>query len=95
MRLSLLFGRFEYTDRGSLDETHLRSFTLNSARALVQKAALRVKQIAVTPIPLPLVFPSTREGASCHFLHRANWAIMQMWKRLFAYQVIIVAVPAR
>jgi len=94
VRLSLLFGRFEYADRGILDETHLRFFTLNSACALVQKAALRVKQIVVTPIPLPLVLPSTREGASCHFLHRANWAITQTWKRLFAYQMIIVAVPA-
>jgi 2-polyprenyl-3-methyl-5-hydroxy-6-metoxy-1,4-benzoquinol methylase len=95
VRLSLLFGRFEYADRGILDETHLRFFTLNSACALVQKAALRVKRIVVTPIPLPLVFPSTREGASCHFLHRANWLLTQMWKRLFAYQMIIVAVPAR
>ena len=95
VRLSLLFGRFEYADRGILDETHLRFFTLNSACALVQKAALRVKQIVVTPIPLPLVLPSTREGASCHFLHRANWAITQIWKRLFAYQMIIVAVPVR
>jgi len=95
VRLSLLFGRFEYADRGILDETHLRFFTLNSACALVQKAALRVKQIVVTPIPLPLMLPSTREGASCHFLHRANWVITQMWKRLFAYQLIIVAVPVR
>ena len=95
VRLSLLFGRFEYADRGILDETHLRFFTLNSACALVQKAALRVKQIVVTPIPLPLVLPSTREGASCHFLHRANWAITQTWKRLFAYPLILVAVPAR
>jgi 2-polyprenyl-3-methyl-5-hydroxy-6-metoxy-1,4-benzoquinol methylase len=95
VRLNLLFGRFEYADRGILDETHLRFFTLNSACALVQKAALRVKQIVVTPIPLPLVLPSTREGASWHILHRANWAVTQMWKRLFAYQMIIVAVPAR
>jgi 2-polyprenyl-3-methyl-5-hydroxy-6-metoxy-1,4-benzoquinol methylase len=95
VRLNLLIGRFEYADRGILDETHLRFFTLNSACALVQEAALRVKQIVVTPIPLPLVLPSTREGASWHFLHRANWAITQVWKRLFAYQLIIVAVPAR
>src|SRR3954462_3977642 len=39
VRLSLLFGRFEYADRGILDETHLRFFTMNSACALMQKAA--------------------------------------------------------
>ena len=94
VRLNLLFGRFEYADRGILDETHLRFFTLNSACALVQKAALRVQQIVVTPLPLPLVLPNTREGASWHFLHRVNWSITQVWKRLFAYQLIIVAVPA-
>jgi 2-polyprenyl-3-methyl-5-hydroxy-6-metoxy-1,4-benzoquinol methylase len=94
VRWSLLLGRFEYADRGILDETHLRFFTLNTACAMVQKAALRVKQIVATPIPLPLVFPRTREGASCHFLHRANWAVTQVWNRMFAYQFIIVAVPA-
>jgi 2-polyprenyl-3-methyl-5-hydroxy-6-metoxy-1,4-benzoquinol methylase len=94
VRLSLFFGRFDYTDRGILDETHLRFFTLKSVCALMQRASLRVKQIVVTPIPLPLVLPSTREGASCYFLHRANWALTQMWKKLFAYQFIIVADPS-
>jgi len=95
VRLNLFLGRFDYAERDILNETYLRLFTLNSACALVQKAALRVKQIVVTPIPLPLLFPGTREGASWHFLHRANWAITQTWKRLFAYPLILVAVHAR
>ena len=93
VRVNLLFGRFDYADRGILDETHLRFFTLKTIKGLLRRARLRVKRLVVSPIPLPLVFPQTREGAALHVVHRANWAITRMWKRLFAYQFIFVAVP--
>src|SRR3989475_9786007 len=35
VRLLLLVGRFDYTDRGILDNTHLRFFTEHSLRALI------------------------------------------------------------
>lgn len=37
IRLSLLFGRFDYTDRGILDNSHLRFFTLKSAKQLLKQ----------------------------------------------------------
>lgn len=38
----LLRGRWQYEDAGILDRTHLRFFTRRSARALVERAGLRV-----------------------------------------------------
>jgi len=91
----LFFGRFDYAERGILDESHLRFFTFKSMCKLLQQARLRVAALAVTPIPLPLVFPHAGEGKRFHFVHRANWAMTRAWKKLFAYQFIVVAVPAK
>ena len=91
VRVSLLFGRFDYTDRGILDETHLKFFTFKTINSLLRNARLQVERLVVSPIPLPLVFPQTRDGAPLHVVHRANWEITKIWKRLFAYQFIFVA----
>lgn len=45
IRAQLLLGRFEYQDKGILDRTHLRFFTLASAKQLVQAAGLRIERI--------------------------------------------------
>ncbi len=43
VRLNLLLGRFEYTDYGVLDRTHVHLYTFKSTRELLQSAGLRVK----------------------------------------------------
>jgi methionine biosynthesis protein MetW len=48
VRMALLRGRFDYADSGVMDRTHLRFFTLASARALLEGAGL---QVAETLIP--------------------------------------------
>jgi len=44
IRLKLLFGMFEYQDGGILDKTHLRFFTLKSARTLISKTGYEIKK---------------------------------------------------
>jgi SAM-dependent methyltransferase len=50
MRLELLRGRFDYTDTGLLDRTHLRFFTLDGARRMFGEAGFAVAEVL---IPLP------------------------------------------
>ncbi len=45
IRLKLLFGKFEYQESGILDKTHLRFFTLKTARELFEKAGYKVVQV--------------------------------------------------
>lgn len=42
IRSHLLFGRFDYTKRGILDETHLRFFTRHSFTRVLKEANLRI-----------------------------------------------------
>ena len=46
VRLSLLQGRFDYTDSGLLERTHLRFYTLNSLLPLMSKLNLACSEIA-------------------------------------------------
>lgn len=57
VRLSLLFGHFDYAERGILDRTHLRFFTYKTFISLLKEAGLDILCIHVTPIPLELVSP--------------------------------------
>lgn len=61
VRLSLLFGKFEYKSTGILDESHLRFYTLESAKKLIQKNYKIVNFFpAATNVPkiLLLMFPT-------------------------------------
>lgn len=93
VRTNLLLGRFDYEKAGILDETHLRFFTLKSAKKLADDAGLKVANFSVTPAPLPLIFPATGKGRPLSFLHRFNWELAKLMKTLFGYQFILECLP--
>jgi SAM-dependent methyltransferase len=93
VRLQLLSGRFEYADRGILDRTHLRFFTRRTFVALLVQAGLAVEELAVTPVPLPLLVPDRLHGAWLHALHAASAAASRGWKSGLAYQFVAVCRP--
>src|SRR5206468_5252051 len=64
IRLLLLFGRFDYIDRGILDRTHLRFFTARSLRDFIADAGLVVERFTATPAPLYQDRKSTRLNSS-------------------------------
>jgi SAM-dependent methyltransferase len=91
IRWSLLWGRFDYTERGILDRTHFRFFTRSTIVKLLQSIGLEVNQMAATPIPLPLVHPIFEEGRFLGFLHQINALIARLFPTLFGYQTILYA----
>jgi 2-polyprenyl-3-methyl-5-hydroxy-6-metoxy-1,4-benzoquinol methylase len=92
IRLSLLAGRFDYCDRGILDRTHLRFFTLSSLRKMMQEASYRVLKVAPTPLPVQVVVPLSGNKLFAS-LHEAHYLLVRLWKTLFAYQFVVKAAP--
>lgn len=92
VRLNLLFGRFEYRDRGILDQTHLRFFTLATMRRMIDEAACQILELRPTPAPVQLVVP----WADSPFfapIHELHFCGVKLCKTVLAYQFVVRAVP--
>lgn len=84
MRLSLLAGRWRYTDRGILDRTHAHLFTRKTLVETVERAGYEVVTLDHTA-PVPLVGRPAVE--------RAAHAIASVRPSLLAYQFLLAATP--
>ena len=93
IRLSLLAGKFDYMDRGILDRTHLRFFTLRSLKKLMGEASCGVLRVVPTPLPVQIVLPITENKIFAPF-HEALYAFTRLWKTLFAYQFVMIVTPS-
>jgi 2-polyprenyl-3-methyl-5-hydroxy-6-metoxy-1,4-benzoquinol methylase len=85
MRLSLLFGRFRYTEWGILDKTHTHFFTRKTLRECLETAGYRIVVFDYT-VPVPLL-SAPRVEAIAHRLGRLR-------PSLLAYQFVVAAEPA-
>jgi 2-polyprenyl-3-methyl-5-hydroxy-6-metoxy-1,4-benzoquinol methylase len=90
VRLSLLSGRFDYADRGILDRTHLRFFTRRSLIELLRSAGLAIAELAMTPVPLPLVVPPRWHGRALDLVHALSAVAARAWPGGLAYQFVAV-----
>lgn len=90
MRLNLLFGRFNYADRGVLDITHKRVFTLNSFKELLYETGYDIKSIQGIGIPFNTL------GKSWIFkLFREAFSSIskKIYPKLFAFQFLAIIKP--
>ena len=94
MRLSLLLGRFRYAPRGILDQTHVRLYTRDSFRRLVEDAGLRIVDQDVTVIPLEQLFAHADQAGIGGLVEQAEYSLARIWPSLFAYQIILQAEAA-
>ncbi len=89
-RLRVLFGNFDYDERGVFDCTHLHFYTLKTMRQLLLGAGLSITKEQATPLPLPKLSHLFAQGRILSFAHHLNYLSTMIWKRLFAIQFVFV-----
>jgi 2-polyprenyl-3-methyl-5-hydroxy-6-metoxy-1,4-benzoquinol methylase len=88
VRRSLLRGRFDYTNSGIMDNTHLRFFTRRSLYEMLERTGFQVDQIDFTRIDYPLDRSFRRIGLS-----RVKAALNRLMDKVFpnavAFQFVV------
>jgi methionine biosynthesis protein MetW len=85
-RREIALGRFPYAESGLFDRTHLRFFTLASARELAQTAGYAIEREQFTRWRLPF----QRQFKS---LKRWEAPLARRWPSLFAFQFVMTLKP--
>ena len=91
VRAMLLFGRFNYTDRGILDRTHLRFFTRTTARRFLEENGFQIVQTKRTVMPLELVLGLQPENPLMRALNGTLAILTRLLPGLFGYQIMFLA----
>lgn len=91
VRLMTLLGRFNYSDRGILDWSHLRFFTRKTVRALVEESGYRVIARHYTIIPMERIIPIRPENRFLRVANRVLHVATSLFPGLLAYEVVLVA----
>ena len=86
IRLMLLFGSFNYGNKGILDKTHTRLFTFSSFKRLMVQTGFDIKIISGVPVPMPLITSNKIFGS---FLLKTNKFFILLSKTLFSYQIYL------
>lgn len=86
-RLNLFLGRFEYERTGLMDETHLRFYTIKTARKLFETAGYRI-ELVDHRFSLPVFRVRKFFGGTLAKI------LGYFFPGLFSYQIIIKARPA-
>jgi 2-polyprenyl-3-methyl-5-hydroxy-6-metoxy-1,4-benzoquinol methylase len=92
VRLNLVLGRFDYTERGILDRTHLRFFTRRTFSAMLRAAGLEIAELRATPIPLNLVHPVFQQTGWGKAIHGLLARLTAAMPTLLGYQFVARAV---
>jgi 2-polyprenyl-3-methyl-5-hydroxy-6-metoxy-1,4-benzoquinol methylase len=93
VRLMLLLGRFDYTERGILDRTHVHLYTRKTARQLLEKNGYRVIEEKLTVMPLELVLGLSADNPLMKAINLGLRAVTRLLPGLFGYQIMLVARP--
>lgn len=90
-RLSLACGRFNYGEKGILDETHVYLYTLDTIRKRVEGAGFVITRERFTGLPFEVVFESSGRSRILRMIDAFYFLLVTFWPRMFAYQLIVEA----
>jgi SAM-dependent methyltransferase len=82
-RLMLLMGRWDYEDYGILDRTHMRHFTVATAKQLVQDAGFRITLVDYTAWFPMFYLKRFRIGKA------ARYHLTRLRPSLLAFQIVL------
>ncbi len=91
MRVTLLFGKFEYGSRGILDRTHLRFFTRKTVRKALEDAGYEVVEQKMTVIPVELVPVVSSSKILVKIINGLLRMFTPLFPGLLGYETILVA----
>lgn len=95
IRVGLLFGHFIYRDRGILDSTHLRFFTMRTLQTEVENAGFEILDLRGSSVPIRLILGDRLPLWLIRIGETILAPVTQLWKALLAYQLIVMARPKR
>ena len=90
IRLQLLFGSFNYTERGILDSTHLRFFTKKSLTQLLLDSGFEIVDYQFSSMPIELIIEGRLPSWLSYFLQQILRQVTRVFPTLFGYQSIVV-----
>lgn len=90
IRLSIMMGKFNYSDRGILDKDHKMFYTLSNARKMLKRSNLKTLKEEFTPIPLPILNSNFYRGQLLYSFYFLTNLISSLRPSIFAYQLIFV-----
>ncbi|MBV6434049.1 MAG: Ubiquinone biosynthesis O-methyltransferase [Bryobacteraceae bacterium] len=93
VRLSLALGRFEYTDRGILDSTHLRFFTRKSARRMLENCGYEIVRQTMTVMPVELALGLSAKNPLMRMATAVLGVVTKLLPGLFGYQCMFTVRP--
>ena len=89
IRINLLFGNWNYEDRGILDRTHLRFYTVETLSSLIQNAGFEVLHMKFSSIPFEAL--GLRKKFLLAPLDLFYRLLVNLRPSLFSYQTIVLA----
>lgn len=90
VRIQLLFGKFNYTSRGILDNTHLRFFTKASLTELLIESGLEIIDYEFSSMPIEMVMEGRIPSKLSNFLQHILRIATQIFPTILGYQSIVV-----
>lgn len=91
VRVNLLIGRFNYSDKGILDRTHLHFYTKSTFLEMVKSSGLCIIEMKFTPAPLGKVCPFFKKHPVGRFTQRLLAFMANFFPGLFAYQFLVLS----